>query len=386
MTMRVLFYSEAFWPAIGGIEVLAARLVEAMHLRGHDVVVVTSNTNVNAPERDEYQGVPIHRFPFWDALADRTLRSYVAVRSDLVGLLRDFRPDLVHMACIGPGTIFQTHAARATSAPMLLTFQQVTSSFETPGTARLLRDTLRNVSWVVFCSAAVRSEVRGKVPEVHFRSSVILNGVIPPSLEPGPLLLNPPRILCVARLAPEKGLDLALKAFASLGKRISCVELVIAGDGPLRGELEDLARTLGVRERVTFRGWVAPDAVWSELAQATLVLMPSREESFGLVALEAALAARPVVATRVGGLQELIQHGSTGLLVCPEDPEAIANAISHLLDCPELMARMGRAASIRARSAYSWERYLDGYEALYERLRKEALDAGSRYSGDAQRR
>ena len=99
-----------------------------------------------------------------------------------------------------------------------------------------------------------------------------------------------------------------------------------------------------------------------------MVLMPSREESFGLVALESGLMGRPVIASRVGGLPEVVQHGETGLTVPRDDPEAMAAAAVRLLREPDRARRFGEAARERGLSTFSLDRYVDQYEALYRRL------------------
>jgi glycogen(starch) synthase len=106
--------------------------------------------------------------------------------------------------------------------------------------------------------------------------------------------------------------------------------------------------------------------------------MPSRwEEPFGLVAVEAALMARPVVASRVGGLAEVVADGETGLLVDKEDPAALARAVTHLLKNPATAERMGQAARRRARELFGFERQVDAYDGLYQRLAEEATHDGN---------
>ena len=100
--------------------------------------------------------------------------------------------------------------------------------------------------------------------------------------------------------------------------------------------------------------------------EATFVVMPSRwEEAFGLVALEAALMERPVIATRVGGLPEIVVDGVTGILVEKENSEELASAISRLLKNPEEAIKMGRAARVRAEAMFTLEHHIDAYESLY---------------------
>ncbi len=106
--------------------------------------------------------------------------------------------------------------------------------------------------------------------------------------------------------------------------------------------------------------------------------MPSRwEEPFGLVAVEAALMARPVVASRVGGLAEVVADGETGLLVDKEDPAALARAVTHLLKNPATAERMGQAARRRARELFGFDRQVDAYDGLYQRLAEETTHAGN---------
>jgi glycosyltransferase involved in cell wall biosynthesis len=116
-------------------------------------------------------------------------------------------------------------------------------------------------------------------------------------------------------------------------------------------------------------GWVELEDVPALIDAATLVLMPSRDrEGLPLVALQAAQLARPLVGSRIPGLDEVVLHEESGLLVESENSHALAEAIIRLLGQPELAARLGRAASRRARDVFSWERHVDAYEALYEQL------------------
>src|SRR5262249_3612688 len=182
----------------------------------------------------------------------------------------------------------------------------------------LMSLTLRNAVWVVGCSEAILLRGQQFVPEIIPRSSVIYNARKEPSLLPGPLPSKAPRVLCLGRLAPEKGFDLALTAFAAVIERHPHARLLIAGDGPARSDLERQAGQSGLGRAVDFVGWVAPDQIPALLNGATAVVIPSRQEGLPLVAVEAALMARPVVATRVGGLPEAIVHQQTGVLVEPE--------------------------------------------------------------------
>jgi glycogen(starch) synthase len=120
---------------------------------------------------------------------------------------------------------------------------------------------------------------------------------------------------------------------------------------------------------VDFLGWVHPDRVLALMNDSTMVLMPSRvPEGFGLVALQAAQMNRPVVASGVGGVMEVVVHEETGLLVEPADEGALAGAIIALLGDPARAERLGRAGRRRAETELGWERHVDAYDALLRRL------------------
>jgi glycogen(starch) synthase len=374
--MRILYWTEAFWPSIGGLEVFSMRLLTALRERGHQILVVTAHSDGELPDIDEYQGIPIHRFGFLDFLATRDLSRIFEIRRQVGELKRSFPPDIVHvkMPSMAPTTLFHLETADAPAAPMLVTLQgAVNAAAACPQT--LHGGLLRRAGWVTAVSAATLAEARTLVPEIADRSSVIYNCLDAPTLPPSPLPRESPRLLCVGRLTREKGFDLALAAFAGLSRRFPAASLIIAGDGTERRHLETSVAELGLADRVRFVGWVAPERVPELMNTASVVVVPSREEAFGIVALEAAAMARPVVATRVGGLPEVVVHGQTGLLVEPEDPGAMGGAIAWLVEHPAIAVKMGDAARRRAIRDFRLESAVDAYVALYRRLTQEVLHA-----------
>jgi glycogen(starch) synthase len=214
----------------------------------------------------------------------------------------------------------------------------------------------------------IMSQVHQWMPEISARSSVIYSGLNAPLQSPAPLPLDAPCLLCLGRLVPAKGFDLALKAFASIRERFPRARLLVAGDGSARTDLERQAADLGLSGVVKFLGWIPPETVPSLLNMATVVLMPSRHEGLPLVALQAARAGRPIVAARVGGLPEVVRHQQTGLLVDAEDSRALAEAVGCLLDHPEMASQMGRAAHHLAQDVFGWHRCVAAYDEHYRRL------------------
>ena len=367
--MRVLFWCDAFWPLIGGVEVLAANVVLALRERGFELTIL-ANREPNLEAHSLFRGIPVHRLPFIEAVTSGRVQDWLAVRESVASIKRDVRPDIVWVYHVEIGVMFHLMTAAAHQAPTLCT---VHGAFGDNALAhdRALAAVLRSAAWVAACSTHALEHTRHGVPEITARSSVVWNGLAMPELVPDPGPVGEPRLLCVGRIGTveEKGFDLALQALPTILRRYPGARLRIAGDGAARGELEQCAKTLGVAQHVDFLGWVHPREVLSLINESTMLLMPSRvPEGFGLVALQAAQMARPVIATRVGGVAEVVADGETGILVAPEDAPALANAVMQLLDDPDLMSRMGDAARQRAGACFSMERYVDGYEALLRRV------------------
>ena len=374
---RVLFWCDAFWPLIGGVEVLAARVVVALAERGHEFLVV-ADRQANLEARADFHGIPVHREPFLEVLAGRRMDEWIATRERVAAIKREFRADVVWVYHVNLDVMFHLMTAGAHPAPTLCT---VHGAF-TEGT--VASDTaygrvLRAADWVTACSSHALGETRRQVPEIAARSSVIRNGLAMPALAPARFSAEPPRLLCVGRIGTvdEKGFDVAIAALPVVLERVPDARLTIAGDGPARTALEQLARDLAVADHIDFVGWIHPDRVLALMNESTIVLMPSRvPEGFGLVALQAAQMGRPVVASDVGGVTEVVAHGETGLLVEPDDADALADAVASLLADPERAARLGRAGHRRAASDLGWDRHVDAYDALLRRIVSGAPSSG----------
>ncbi|MEO6627064.1 MAG: glycosyltransferase [Aquihabitans sp.] len=190
------------------------------------------------------------------------------------------------------------------------------------------------------------------------------------------LALDVPTLLFVGRIQALKGLDVAVGALAALGRPEA--RLVVVG-GPSgtegRAELErvrSLAASLGVLGQIRFVEPQPHHLLSSWYRAADVVLVPSRSESFGLVALEAAACGTPVVAAEVGGLRTLVEHGRTGLLVPGREPAAFAAAVRQLLDNPAASAIIGRAAADRAQG-YTWSTAAARLRRIYSDLASRSL-------------
>jgi glycosyltransferase involved in cell wall biosynthesis len=162
-------------------------------------------------------------------------------------------------------------------------------------------------------------------------------------------------VLYLGRLIPSKGVDVLLRALA----RVDGVSAVIAGEGPGRDQLVELATQLGVSSRVEFVGWVSADERARLLAGARLLAVPSLwDEAFGIVGVEALAAGVPVVASAVGGIPSWLTDGRAGLLFPRNDDAALAAAVRRILDDPAFEAELRAHAPAEA-ARFSVDRHLD---------------------------
>jgi glycosyltransferase involved in cell wall biosynthesis len=205
----------------------------------------------------------------------------------------------------------------------------------------LARSVLRGAQLVIAASTALAESARGLgAREVE----VIPSGVDVPA-EIGQEA-EPPHVLYAGRLSAEKGVLELVEAADGL-------QLVVAGDGPLRAWVPGAL------------GFVPHDELERLYDRAAVVACPSRREGFGVSCLEAMARGRPVVATNVGGLRDLVLDGETGLVVSPRDPAALRAALQRLLADEELRRRLGAAARDRARERFSWSTVTDATVAAY---------------------
>jgi glycosyltransferase involved in cell wall biosynthesis len=210
---------------------------------------------------------------------------------------------------------------------------------------------------VVVSEATRREVVALGIPSENVE--IIHNGAEPTSdLAPRAVA---PTVLSLGRLVPHKRVELALEAAARLRPEIPDIRVVVAGHGPWLARLKAHADQLGIADAVSFLGWVEESTKRRLLCEAWVLAMPSVKEGWGLAVMEAAARSTPAVAFRVGGLEESIDDGRTGLLA--DDAEGFTLALRRLLLDPGLRESLGAEAARRAR-AYSWDMTARRFEAV----------------------
>ena len=285
-----------------------------------------------------------------------------ASRSDLAGAWRVWRwlrknpPTVVHVHHGGCSLRILCRMAGARAV-----VQHLHSRIIEPEGNSISHLSFRGADAVVACSQAVADCVRESHPEVIY--SGVETGLDPPSPPDGggPLIVG-----VLTRLIPLKNVEAAIKAVACLAEHEIEVQLEIAGTGPSEPALRELARSLKVSQRVHFLGWQTE--IQSLLKRWDVLAVPSLEEGLPVSVLEAMAAARPVVASRVGGLGELVVDGVTGILLAPDDTDALVASLANLAGDRQKLIFMGREGWQRAQEHFSAGLMARRTTELYDRL------------------
>ena len=231
----------------------------------------------------------------------------------------------------------------------------------------IVRAVLRAADGIICSTNAFRDDLLAPVyPDGPAKASRIPLAIDPKDFEgvEAALPFDPPTpfILCVAKLIPLKGVDVLIKAFAPVAKQHSEITLLLVGDGPARADLELLARTVAPEQKVVFVGSLDRAQVITLMKLCLFFVLPSRFESFGLVNLEAHACGKAVISTRVGGIPEVVCDGVSGLLVDPDDVDALRERLQMLVDDPSLCLRLGMSGrdAIETRGL-TWDKHAEKY-------------------------
>jgi glycosyltransferase involved in cell wall biosynthesis len=231
---------------------------------------------------------------------------------------------------------------------------------------------LHSADRIVLPSDTYRRKLLEAFPEFGERAIFIHNGINPAQFCRAEGLEHREAtdryILCIADHRDYKGIDLLLHAFKPLLADDPSLRLLLAGDGPLRSDLQRLALSLGIYRQTEFLGTIGSRDIATLLHGCELLVVPSREESFGIVVLEAMACQKPVVAAAVGGIPEIIEHGSSGILVKPDSPDALTEGLQRVLRDGELKRRLAANGYSKVMAQFCFDRTGHAYEKAFAGL------------------
>ncbi|HEX2576231.1 MAG TPA: glycosyltransferase family 4 protein, partial [Aquihabitans sp.] len=249
----VLFVTPAYLPWLGGLEVLASQLLAELRARGSRVGLITCPHAAVGPGLDEVDGVPVLRTGAQEALAANDGAAVLRCAVEIGRFVRELDPDVVHAHDASTALWMYLRAERR-KRPLVATVHNVMSAHAGEELAPV-EALVREADLVAGVSQAVVDDTAALFPEVVDRLHLVRNAVQAPTGEPGPVPAGAP-LLCIGRLVPQKGFDLAIEAIARVAGDHPTARLVVAGTGPDRDDLLALAARCGVADRVELIGRV----------------------------------------------------------------------------------------------------------------------------------
>ena len=386
--MKTAIFASAFHPSLGGVEELVRQLAHAFGRGGHEALILTQRWPRDLSAVENYEGLRVFRFPFRTGLesgsmavrlkAEATMRlTKPGIHRQIATLLEREKVDIVHVQCVSSSAIYALESARRLDLPFVVTLQgeltmDATQLFQrSPQARQMMRDALENAHAITGCSGQTVAEAQEFFGQPFGqRARTLYNGIrladfqnVAPHPHPRPYILG------IGRHVPQKGFDVLLRAYAQMRSEVSTPQmpdLLLAGDGVLHEELKKLSQKLKLDGQVHFVGRVDRAGAVALFKGSDFFVLPSRHEPMGIVNLEAMAAGKPVVASRVGGVPELVQEGENGLLVPPDDVGALAGALGKLVSDTGLRQKLGECGAQRVRR-YDWDaiaaQYLETYAA-----------------------
>jgi len=358
--MKIAILVNLFPPKwLAGTEVATYHMAEHLAQRGHEVYVITS-LDEGLPEVSCERGFHIHRLP---RIEIRFIGGLI-FWADIIRELRKIKPDIVHAQSfiIGMPALLSNKLLKI---PYVIYGRG--SDVYLPGwfTKLTAKTILKNASAVI----ALTEHMKGAMQALYSRDVVVVPNGINLEEDTGRQSerRNPSeRILFVGRLHPVKGTRYLLGAMSIVHRDMPRTKLVLVGDGEERELLESLTDSLGLRECVEFAGRVPHDRVQDYMNQAEVFVLPSLSEGFPVTILEAMACGLPVVATRVGGIPDIIEDGTNGYLVDAMHQEQIAEALLKLLQGEQLRKEMSDNNREGVRR-YRWDAVAATLEGVYQK-------------------
>jgi D-inositol-3-phosphate glycosyltransferase len=368
---------------VGGMNVVVRHQAEALADLGHQVEIITRRSAATQPDSV--------------ALVDGVCLRFVSAgpaepvpKGEHDAFIEPFRAELEHL---GPYDVLHSHhwfsgmaalpVARQHGIPHVQSFHSIAADAASPlsegerpeSAGRMAGEALlaRESDLVVAISEAEAATVRDRLGAAADHVAIVPPGVDGSVFRPahGPTRARRPYAVAAARVQPLKGLDLAISAIASVPLEVRPA-LVIAGDVSSEAdgyveELRRLAEDLGIADDVRFVGPQSRADLAFLFREASVVLIPSHSETYGLVALEGSASGVPVIAAAAGGLREAVVNGETGVVVESRDPLVWAGEITRILTEPEYAAQLAAAGREHA-ERLSWERSALGLVDVYRRV------------------
>ncbi|MGB9718148.1 MAG: glycosyltransferase family 4 protein [Thermoproteota archaeon] len=365
--MKIALCSDYFYPKTGGITTHMENLARTLEKRGHEVVIITKTADFN-DEAQRARGLKVVRIK---SLFRSSQTLDLPYMDELEEVLRREKPEIIHAHhAFSPISLFSILVGKRLGVKTVLTNHSIQFLYDfnylwKPSSFIMfpLKQYINSTDRIIAVSRAAATFIS------HFTDkevSIIPNGVNVEEYAPRVKKFDGKSVLFVGRLVYRKGLHLLLEAMKQVVDEKKEAELTIAGSGYLSPILKVFAKTLNLQDNVFIREGLSKNELVDLYQKANVFVMPSVfGESFGIVLLEAMASKTPVVATAQGGVQEVVKHMETGLLVRRNKIEGLAKSVLTLLEDEELSERISSNA-FREVKKYDWSIVVEKIEEAYE--------------------
>ncbi|TVQ51783.1 MAG: glycosyltransferase family 1 protein [Phycisphaerales bacterium] len=384
MRIAMLSWESLNTIAVGGVAAHVSELADALAEKGHEVHIFT-RAGENQPEYERIGNVHEHRcrYQYCDNLVDDVNKMCGAIVEQVIATEDHIGPfDVIHahdwLAANAMIWLKQQRGRRSILTIHSTEYGRCGNTFPDGQSARVREQERAGLYWcdhVIAVSGVTQAELAGMYDVPIWKTSVVHNGVRNARFE---VTCDPaeekerygidrmdPTVLFCGRMAYQKGPDLLLEAIPSILKYYDNAKFIFAGDGDMRWSLEERARDMGIEHAVRFLGYRNGNELPRLFKLADMVCVPSRNEPFGIVVLEAWSAGKPVVVTQIGGPAEYVAHEQTGLKVYPT-VDSIAWGLGTMFMDFDRARRMGKAGLETVQQRFTWDRIAEKTLAVYD--------------------
>lgn len=356
--LRILLLSSSYLPKIGGLEIFTANLGSAFSRESFIIKVITQKYPRELKRKEFINGIEVNRFLFFDPkppiLKPLSIASYiynmVLIPLELlrfINSIRKFCPDVINYHFVGSPTFFILAYLTFFNMRLIISLHGEdvrTLPFESKISMFLFKAILKKANFVTTNSRYTLNRAISIAPFIKDKSKVVYNGInLKEFKNVRSYKHRTEYILSIGRLIYKKGFDMLIRAFSLVAKEIGNVDLVIVGDGFEKTNLIQLIKALDLVNRVFLYGLADREEVVSLLKGCKIFVLPSRNESFGMVILEAMACRKPIIATKSGGPEEIIRDGLNGLLI-EKNVYSLTQTISRLLKNIGLQIRLSEVS------------------------------------------
>jgi len=302
-------------------------------------------------------------------------RVYKGIKALVKNIYKGYKFDLIHAHVALPDGYAAMKLAKDFNVPYMVTIhgQDLQQTiYKNHKCKENILKVIRSAKKIILVSNKLKNVIKKYYDDKNNKFKVISNGVNIRDISIGNDIKKNRAgnkfLLSVSNLIKTKGIDLNIKAFNKLTQKYPNLRYLIVGNGPERSNLEILSKELGIKDKIEFLGMLSHEDVMEYMAQANIFSLPSWNEAFGVVYIEAMAHGKPVIGCKGEGIEDFVENGKTGMLFNPKDVNSLTETMDYLLSNPDKAKEMGERARKMVLENYTWEKNAEKTNKLYKEV------------------